>query len=155
MGVNISSAAGCGYVFDVAYGVGKAGVDRLTADSAKELEEHGISVVSVWPGAVATEVVQNNLKAGTAKNAEAFTDLESPEMTGRGVVALGSDADVQRWTGKVVLVPELAEEYGFTDIDGKVHWGAGNFMKIMRKSMKYPPSHWQLPKKKGAPQAKL
>merc|ERR1712226_989808 len=66
--VNVSSAAGCGYVFDVAYGVGKMGVDRLTADSAKELENHGVAVVSIWPGAVATEVVEKNLRQGTAKD---------------------------------------------------------------------------------------
>lgn len=155
--VNVSSAAGAGYVFDVAYGVGKMGVDRLTADSAKELGEHGVTVVSLWPGAVATEIVQANLKAGTAENPEAFTDLESPEMSGRAIVALASDPNMQRWTGKVCLNPELAEEYGFTDVDGKIHWGAGEFMKMMRKAMSYPPSQWQLPKKKKAvsPQAKL
>mmetsp|Transcript_128206 Transcript_128206/g.256048 ORF Transcript_128206/g.256048 Transcript_128206/m.256048 type:complete len:311 (+) Transcript_128206:56-988(+) len=152
--VNISSAAGCGYVFDVAYGVGKMGVDRLTADSAKELENHGVAVVSIWPGAVATEVVEKNLREGKAKNPEAFTDLESPEMTGRAVVALASDPEVMRWSGKVTLTPELGEEYGFTDIDGKIHWGAGNFMKMMRQAMKFPPSQWQTPKKRQL-QAKL
>ena len=133
------------------------GVDRLTADSAKELGEHGVTVVSLWPGAVATEIVQANLKAGTAENPETFTDLESPEMSGRAVVALASDPNMQRWTGKVCLNPELAEEYGFTDVDGEIHWGAGKFMKMMRKAMSYPPSQWQLPKKKkaGSPQAKL
>jgi len=146
--VNISSAAGLGYTFDVAYGIGKMGVDRLTADSAKELEEIGVAVVSLWPGAVGTEVVKGNLDKGTAENPEMFSDLESVEMSGRAVVALASDPDLMRWTGKVCLNPELAEEYGFTDVDGKVHWGAGEFMKMMRQGMKYPPSQWQLPKKK-------
>mmetsp|Transcript_14512 Transcript_14512/g.23813 ORF Transcript_14512/g.23813 Transcript_14512/m.23813 type:complete len:313 (+) Transcript_14512:52-990(+) len=155
--VNISSAAGAAYVFDVAYGVGKIGVDRLTADSAHELKDHGVTVVSLWPGAVRTEVVEKNLKAGTAESPEVFSDLESPEMTGRSVVALASDPDVMRWTGKVLLTPELGEEYGFTDIDGKIHWGAGDFMKMMRRMMSAPPSQWKLPKKKSkeAPQAKL
>merc|ERR1712060_415929 len=148
--VNISSAAGAGYVFDVAYGVGKMGVDRLTADSAQELREHGVTVVSLWPGAVATEVVEANLKAGTAENPEAFADKESPEMTGRAIVALASDPERHRWTGKVCLNPELAQEYNFTDVDGHIHWGAGDFMKMMRKAMNYPPSQWQLPKKKKA-----
>merc|ERR1711948_192940 len=93
-----------------------------------------------------------NLKAGTAENPEAFTDKESPEMTGRAIVALASDVNVHRWSGKVCLNPELAEEYGFTDVDGKIHWGAGNFMKMMRKAMKYPPSQWQMPRKVGATQ---
>lgn len=157
--VNVSSAAGGAYVFDVAYGVGKMGVDRLTADSAVELKEHGVTVVSVWPGAVRTEIVEKNLKAGTVKDPEIFTDLESPEMTGRSVVALASDPEVMRWTGKVLLTPELGLEYGFTDIDGKIHWGAKEFMKSMRMMMKYPPSQWQLPRKNkdknASPQAKL
>merc|ERR1719238_2079244 len=123
------------------------GVDRLSADSAQELKEHGITVVSLWPGAVATEVVQDNLKQGRAENPEVFTDLESPEMTGRSIVALASDPEVMRWTGKVLLTPELAEEYGFTDTDGTIHWGGNNFMKMMRKAMNHPPSQWQLPKK--------
>lgn len=77
-------------------------------------------------------------------------------MAGQAVVAFASDAEKMRWTGKVALVPEVAEEYGFTDKDGKVHWGAGDFMKMMRKGMGAPPSQWRLPKKKQAnPQAKL
>merc|ERR1712060_213299 len=121
-----------------------------------ELKDHGITVVSLWPGAVATEIVQKNLKAGTAESPETFTDLESPEMSGRAVVALGADAQVMRWTGKVLLTPELGEEYGFTDVDGKIHWGAGDFMKMMRTAMNYPPSQWKLPKNKdSAAKAKL
>jgi len=145
--VNIGSPAGAGYIFDVAYGGGKVGVDRLTAVSAHELKEHGVAVVSLWPGAVGTEVVKENLAKGIAANPEAFSDLESPEMTGRAVVALASDPDVMRWTGKVTLVPELADEYGFTDVDGKIHWGANDFMKMVRKAMNYPPPQWKLPKK--------
>lgn len=157
--VNISSAAGGGYVFDVAYGVGKTGVDRLTSDSAKELKEHGVTVVSLWPGAVRTEHVEKSLKEGTgvSTSAELFGDMESPEMAGRAVVALASDADRMRWTGKVALTPELGEEYGFTDIDGKIHWGSGDFMKMIRGVMKRPPPQWQPPKppKIPGPQAKL
>lgn len=137
----------------------QGGVDRLTADSANELQEHGVAVVSVWPGAVATEVVKTNLERGTAATPEVFSDLESTEMTGRAVVALASDPEVMRWTGKVTMTPELGEIYGFTDIDGKIHWGAGDFMKMIRKTMKFPPSQWRTlrpDKKKSAnPQAKL
>lgn len=148
--VNIGSAAGLAYFFDVAYGAGKAGVDRLTADSAHELKEHGVAVVSIWPGAVKTEVVQRNLDTGKAKNPEAFADMESTEMTGRGIAALAADPDVMRWSGKVALTPELGEEYGFTDTDGKIHWGGNDFMRQARKGMGYPPSQWRLPKKQKA-----
>jgi hypothetical protein len=43
---------------------------------------------------------------------------ESPELTGRAVCALATDPDVMERTGKVWVVAELAEEYGFTDVDG-------------------------------------
>jgi len=153
--VNIGSAAGAAYFFDVAYGVGKMAVDRLTADMAHELGEHNINVVSVWPGAVRTEVVENNLRDGTAKNPEAFADMESTEMTGRAIVALASDPDVKRWSGKVTLTPELGEEYGFTDVDGQIHWGGQDFMRMVRKGISRPPSQWRLPKAKQNAQAKL
>ena len=47
-----------------------------------------------------------------------LSNSESPEFTGRAVVALAADPDVLRHTGKVHVVADLAREYGFTDIDG-------------------------------------
>jgi hypothetical protein len=43
---------------------------------------------------------------------------ESPEYLGRAVAALAADAEVMRWSGKVLDVGDLAREYGFTDVDG-------------------------------------
>jgi dehydrogenase/reductase SDR family protein 1 len=54
--------------------------------------------------------------------AEAWLDLtnsESPEFIGRAVAALAGDPDVMRHTGTVLVAASLAQEYGFTDIDGK------------------------------------
>ena len=51
-----------------------------------------------------------------------FLDLsnsESPEFIGRAVAALAADRDVLRYTGKVLIAASLAQEYGFTDVDGK------------------------------------
>ncbi len=36
------------------------------------------------------------------------------------MVALAGDAEVASRSGRVLLVGELAREYGFTDIDGRV-----------------------------------
>ena len=44
---------------------------------------------------------------------------ESPEYIGRAVVALASDQSVLERSGNVLTVGELAEEYGFTDVDGR------------------------------------
>jgi hypothetical protein len=50
--VNVSSMGGLRYLFNVAYGVGKAACDRMAADCAKELRESKVAMVSLWPGPV-------------------------------------------------------------------------------------------------------
>ena len=59
--VNISSAGGMKYLFNVAYGVGKAGCDRMAADCAYELKKQNVAMVSLWPGPVKTEFIQENV----------------------------------------------------------------------------------------------
>jgi hypothetical protein len=48
-----------------------------------------------------------------------LSNSESPEFTGRAVVALANDGEVMRKSGKVLIVAALARDYAFTDIDGK------------------------------------
>ena len=110
--VNISFWAAQKRVGNVAYGVSKAATDKMTADMAVELTPYGVAVVSLYPGLVRTEKVME---------AAAWLDLsnsESPEFVGRAVAALGSDPQVLRHTGKVLVAASLASEYGFTDVDG-------------------------------------
>jgi dehydrogenase/reductase SDR family member 1 len=47
-----------------------------------------------------------------------LSNSESPEFIGRAVVALATDPDALRHTGKVLVAASLARDYGFTDIDG-------------------------------------
>ena len=56
--VNISSAGGIRYLFNAAYGIGKAACDRMAADCAIEFRESNITMVSLWPGPVKTEFIQ-------------------------------------------------------------------------------------------------
>lgn len=110
---NISYFAGGAYEGNVAYGVAKAATDRLARDMAHDLRPHGVAAVSLYPGLVRTE--------GILKWAE-YLDLgnsESPQFVGRAVAALAADPDRLRHTGEVLVAAELAEEYGFTDVDGK------------------------------------
>ncbi len=111
---NISSFGGAGYQINVAYGVGKAGVDRLARDMAVELKPHKITSVSLWPGIVRTERIE---AMGDALPWD-LSVSESPEFTGRAVVALAGDEAALRHTGKVLVVAELAQQYGFCDTDG-------------------------------------
>ena len=110
--VHISSWAARMYAANVAYGVSKAATDKMAADMGVELKRHGVAVVSLYPGLVGTEKVMESA---------AWLDLsnsESPEFIGRAVVALASDSDVLRHTGRVLVAATLASEYGFTDLDG-------------------------------------
>ncbi len=112
---NISSFGGGSYQLNVAYGVGKAGVDRLAKDMAHDLKPHGIASVSLWPGIVRTEriVSQQDELPFDMRN------TESPEFTGRAIAALATAPDRMERSGKVLVVAELAEDYGFIDIDGR------------------------------------
>src|SRR5579871_2265925 len=62
--VNVSSSGAVQYAHTVSYGVGKAALDRMTADMAHELKPHGVAVVSVWPGLVRTELVELGTRDG-------------------------------------------------------------------------------------------
>ena len=112
---NISSSGAQGYAWHVAYGVGKAALDRITADTAHELREHGVAVVSLWPGLVLTERV-----AGNRQQLTGLGDVrgESQRFTGRAVAALAADPGVLDRSGHAVASRALAEHYGFTDVDG-------------------------------------
>ena len=115
--INISSSGAAGYAWSVPYGVGKAATDRLTADTAHELEPFGVAVISLWPGLVLTERVQ----AGRA-SLVGLEDVraESQPFTGRALAAVAGDPDVMRHSGKVLVSRDLADLYGFTDVDGSL-----------------------------------
>jgi dehydrogenase/reductase SDR family member 1 len=112
---NISSSGAKQYAWHVAYGVGKAALDRLTADTAHELRELGVAVVSLWPGFVRTERI---VKYAAQLTGLSHVRAESQRFTGRAVAALAADPDALRWSGRALASRELADVYGFTDVDG-------------------------------------
>lgn len=114
--VNISFYGGRHYFNNVSYGVCKAAVDRLSADTAFELKEYGVPVVSLYPGQVSTEGMLEYAKYNKDINID---NMESPQFTGRCIAALANDRNAINETGKILITAELAEKYGFTDIDGK------------------------------------
>src|SRR5919204_1340857 len=111
--VNISFWAAQKHIGNVAYGVSKAATDKLTEDTSHELREHNVAVVSLYPGVGRTEKVMQAAEWLDLSNSE------SPQFIGRAVVALASDPRVMEKTGKVLVAAGLAQEYGFTDVDGK------------------------------------
>ena len=54
--VTVSSPGGLTYVLNVAYGLSKAGKDKMAADMACELRESNVASVSLWPCTAKTEL---------------------------------------------------------------------------------------------------
>ena len=114
LGFMLASAA-CLQAVSVAYGVGKAGVDRMSRDMGRELRAHGVTVVSIWPGIVKTE-----RHLAEQLGLDPSLHGESAQFSGRAVAALAADPDRLTRTGQALVVAELAREYGFTDVDGRL-----------------------------------
>ena len=111
--VNVSSAGAIRYFHHLVYGVGKAALDRITREAARSLATRGVTIVSIWPYLVRTETVMglSGIDAETT---------ESTRFSGRAIVALATDPDVQECTGRTFTTRELADRYGFTDVDGRL-----------------------------------
>jgi NAD(P)-dependent dehydrogenase (short-subunit alcohol dehydrogenase family) len=112
--VNISFWAAQKYMGNAIYGASKAATDKFSSDMAEELRKHSVAVVSLYPGLVRTERIMQ------AKEFFDLSNSESPQFVGRAVAALASDPNLMQKTGKVLLAAQLAREYGFSDIDGKL-----------------------------------
>jgi len=126
--INVSSFGGLRYLFNVAYGVGKAAVDRMAADCAVELKKQNVAFISLWPGPVKTEYIQENIlnknkndgSPNSLQSASMFAKGETIECAGRAITYLANDPNLMKKTGRILQTCDLAREYGFTDIDGKV-----------------------------------
>jgi dehydrogenase/reductase SDR family member 1 len=120
--INISSHGAESYLLSIPYGVGKAGIDRVTRDAAFELKAHNVAVVSLWPGLVLTEgLLSNAVVDADGKRTLHGLDIsfgETPEFNGKAVVALAADPDIMKRTGGSFWTASLAREYGFTEADG-------------------------------------
>jgi dehydrogenase/reductase SDR family member 1 len=122
--VNVSGRAAQRYRYNVAYGVGKAALDRITADMAVDLRGKGVAVVSLWPATIRTE----NIEAMAARNDPLLVNLpgweeyETPSYVGRSVVALaGNPGFALGRSGTPVWSAELGAIFGFTDEHGRTH----------------------------------
>ena len=134
--VNISSFGAVQHYVDTSHNIGKTGLDRFSWDAGQELKPDGVTVVSLYPGLVMTDRVL----ASYGEKVRTSKAKETPEFVGRAVVALQQDSALLDKTGKVVMAFELAEEYGYTDIDGNMPYD--RVMKALRDTMSRPPDRW-------------
>lgn len=98
--INISSWGGRRYIFNVPYGIGKCAVDRMAADCSVELKDSNVAMISFYPGAVKTELVETIISKNNAETKESlkkkdgrtfrevFENGETTEFSGKILVAL-------------------------------------------------------------------
>ena len=111
------------YRVSLAYDLAKTAAIRLAFSQAKELEPHGATAIAITPGWLRSEamleimgVTEENWREGRNPHFAAIS--ESPRYVGRAIAAIAADPDKHRHTGGSFSSGGLAQEYGFTDLDG-------------------------------------
>ena len=104
------------------YDLAKASILRLAWSQGHELAEFGATSVALTPGWMRSEMMLENRGVSEANWSEGdpghFGISETPTYTGRAVAALAADPDVARMNQASLSSGRLAQEYGFTDVDG-------------------------------------
>jgi NAD(P)-dependent dehydrogenase (short-subunit alcohol dehydrogenase family) len=95
-------------------------INRMLLGMSAEGKPHHIAVVTLMPGFMRTERVLMAVQSEEMKRMFRFDKSESTEYIGRAVAGLAADANVPEKTGKILFVADLAREYGFTDVDGRL-----------------------------------
>jgi len=116
--VNVSYYGAVSYHLDPAYGSTKAGLDKLTFDMAQDFKPFKVAVVSIWPGATATERAKSAI-AKMPGGDKILESAETPKFSGLAIASLYSDPQPISKSGSVVIAAEAALEYGSKDFNGK------------------------------------
>jgi NAD(P)-dependent dehydrogenase (short-subunit alcohol dehydrogenase family) len=93
------------------YEVVKNATNKMTEQMADDLRPFGVACIAVSPGFMRLERMD--------LTPELAAKAESAEFPGRAIAALAADPNVMSKSGGLFITPQLAREYGFTDIDGK------------------------------------
>jgi NAD(P)-dependent dehydrogenase (short-subunit alcohol dehydrogenase family) len=106
------------------YDLAKTSVIRLAWAQAQELRPHEGTAVALTPGWMRSELMlehhrvsESNWRDATERSPH-FCISETPRYVGRAVAALAGDPEVSRWNGQSLSSGQLAQVYGFTDLDG-------------------------------------
>jgi len=115
-----------GYRGHILYDLTKASLARLAYGMAMELVGTGVTALALSPGFLRSEAVlehfgvrEENWRDAIAKDPY-FAESETPALVGRAAGALAADPDVKRKAGLIHFASDLAREYGFSDVDGRV-----------------------------------
>ncbi|WP_285779728.1 SDR family oxidoreductase [Microtetraspora sp. NBRC 13810] len=106
------------------YDLAKTSVIRMAFAQAEELGPRGATAVALTPGWMRSEIMLEHFGVTEAGWRDAlerephFAISETTRFVGRAVAALAGDPDVARWNGRSLSSGQLAQVYGFTDLDG-------------------------------------
>ena len=119
--VALSGYVGVTYTYSVIFGTCKTATDRMAHDMAIELKPYHVASLSLWQGFTYTERAQENLRTvpGMASQLKSAAGT-SVQFPGRIIAALAKDPGLMRRSGGTFINAELAQDYGITDIDGRV-----------------------------------
>src|SRR6478752_6470428 len=87
-------------------------LNRLVVSLASDSRKAGFTVLGLLPGFMKTERVQVHMQDKALQKLYRYDLAESPEYTGRAVVALAADPNVIAKSGQLVFVGDVAKEYG-------------------------------------------
>ncbi|MFJ6080183.1 SDR family oxidoreductase [Streptomyces sp. NPDC092369] len=106
------------------YDLAKTSVLRMAFALGHELGPRGATAVALTPGWLRSEIMLGHYGVGEDNWRDAlettphFAISETPRYVGRAVTALATDPEVARRNGRSFSSGGLAQEYGFTDLDG-------------------------------------
>jgi dehydrogenase/reductase SDR family protein 1 len=168
--VNISSMGGQTYLFNVAYGVGKAALDRMAVDCGIELRKHNVACLSLMLGAVRTEkmtglvdkggdklVIKGDPNAKDRKESPSLKKIldegESVEFGGKLIINMAQNPKIMNFSNKIVIGADYAHKYDIKDIDGRVvpshreikNMGTMLLPKSLRPLVNYIPFNFKIP----------
>jgi NAD(P)-dependent dehydrogenase (short-subunit alcohol dehydrogenase family) len=103
----------------ILHDMGHECINRLVTGMSRDGKNAKIAVVGLNPGFMRTERVLMYMTTAARKKQHRFDLSESPEYIGRAVAALAADRRVIQKTGQLLWACDLAQEYGFTDVDGR------------------------------------
>jgi NAD(P)-dependent dehydrogenase (short-subunit alcohol dehydrogenase family) len=110
------------YRLSMFYDLAKAAPIRIAWALSHELK--GATAVALTPGWLRSEMMlehygvsEENWRDGTERQPH-FCISETPRFVGRAIAALAADPDRARWNGQSLSSGQLAQVYGFTDLDG-------------------------------------
>jgi NAD(P)-dependent dehydrogenase (short-subunit alcohol dehydrogenase family) len=112
------------YRVSMFYDLAKTSAIRLAWALGQELGPRGATAVALTPGWMRSELMLEHHGVGEANWRDAtertphFCISETPRYTGRAVAALAGDPERSRWNGQSLSSGQLAQVYGFTDLDG-------------------------------------